>query len=271
MPRLSGGLRWCKGVLLFFLAASLQAESQELAASRFTSGTEGWVVINWDGSGTPVTPSWQATGGNPGGYIRSTDVQGDGFWKAPASWHGNWSTAYGGTLSYDVVSIAGDWVMTDIYLAGNGLTLSFRFNTNPPPQWKTYSVKLDATAGWQFGMLYTETGPLATEQQIRSVLANVTDLRIREEYVWGADDSGLDNVVLTSPGPILQAISTQQNQVQIILRNLQTNLSYQLEQKTTPVAPETWKPTLSFTATNNVQTFTLPITNRVQFYRAHSP
>lgn len=174
--------------------------------TQFTAGTEGWSVVNWNGSGAPVEPAWHSTGGNPDGYIRGTDVHGDGFWRAPASFHGDWSAAYGGTLSYDAFAARNDWKMNDVYLAGNGQALSFWFPNNPASAWSTFSVKLDASAGWQYGWNYDVIGTPATEAQIRSVLSNVTNVLIRQEYAWGDDDSGLDNVTIFVPGVSLPTL-----------------------------------------------------------------
>jgi hypothetical protein len=127
-------------------------------------------------------------------------VHGDGFWRAPALFHGNCSAAYGGTVTYDAFASYRDWKMNDVYLVGDAGVLSYWFPSNPLPSWTTFSVKLDANAGWQFGWNYDSVGTLATEAQIRSVLANITNLLIRQEYAWGADDSGLDNVVLFAGG-----------------------------------------------------------------------
>jgi hypothetical protein len=262
------------GCLLTTGLSLLQA--QPLALESFTSGTDGWTVVNWDGTGTPWTPNWNATGGNPDGYVRGDDRFVDGFWRAPASFHGDWSSAYGGTLSYDAFATLTGWVMNDIFLVGNGQTLTLAFPTNPPTSWKTFTVKLDVTAAWQYGMVYTGVSSNATEAQIRSVLANVTDLRIREEYAYGNDDSALDNVTVTpAPGSVPQPQFTntvwRPGWVDLTLQNLLAGASYQVEQKPFVTAAQSWQPATNFVATNTSQTFSVPATNTLMFYRAKSP
>ena len=258
------------GLAFLLLAGGAKAQTQVFLSTSFATNAEGWVVINWDGTGTGVIPTWYSTNGNPGGYVRATDVQPDGFWKAPASYHTNWSTAYGGSLSYDAFSVAGSaWVMNDVFLAGNGQTLTYHFPTNPPTNWTTFTVKLDGSAGWQYGQFYTDTnGVAATDAQIRSVLTNVTDLRIRQEYLWGADDSGLDNVVVTVGNPVISIAAATTNSVWVTLRNLTTNRPYELEQTDGISDKPAWQTAFGFTATNVVEVFSLPRTNLQQFYRA---
>jgi hypothetical protein len=259
------------GLLCGLLATGIfPVAAQPLLFSQFTAGDEGWTVVNWDGLGTTAPPTWYGTGGNPGGYLRSPDVRSDGFWRAPASFHGDWSAAYGDLLSYDIFTLYSNWVMNDVYLVGNGQTLTFKCPTNPPTTWTTFTVRLDATAGWQYGMFYDTNGPAATEAQIRAVLANVTDLRIRQEYGWGSDDCGIDNVgVLSHTQPLrFRKPVVSLGLVHVPLENLQVDRSYRVEQSPTPGATNSWQLTLDFSATNITQTFTLPATNSVMFYRA---
>ncbi len=169
--------------------AAFGLNAQTLYVSQFTNGDDGWTIVNWNGEGTPVTPTWENAG-----YVRGTDVHGDGFWRAPE--HSERTAAYGGSLSYDVYANGNDWKMNEIYIVGTAGTLTYWFTNNPGPQWSTYTAPIGPTAGWQIGMNYDTIGTNATEAEILAVLADVTELRIREEYAWGSDDSGLDNVVL---------------------------------------------------------------------------
>jgi hypothetical protein len=56
-------------------------------------------------------------------------------------------------------------------------------------------VKITAGAGWRWNW----SAP-ASQEQIRSVLANPTSLEIRGEYHTGPDEGALDNVVLRAGG-----------------------------------------------------------------------
>jgi hypothetical protein len=72
---------------LIVLVIGLFLASRALGvASTFDSGLDGWT------SNTPAEISWQASGGNPGGYVRFTDVSGDSTEiYAPAKFLGDWS------------------------------------------------------------------------------------------------------------------------------------------------------------------------------------
>jgi hypothetical protein len=266
------------GCLSCLLAAALVSPRAAAAlSSTFSSDTEEWTVVNWDGTGTPVLPSWSSTAGHPGGCIRSGDVHSDGFWRAPAAFHGNWSAAYGHALSYDWASfIAADWKMNDIYIQGNGQTLSYWHPTNATVLWATVSVSLDTNGGWQYGLNYDTIGTLATEAQIRSVLSNVTDVRIRQEFVFGSDDSALDNVTVDAlistplPNPQFGAVKLTNGVMVLPLQNLQPQQTYQLERTSPLAATNVWLFVTQFTATNVSQTLTLPATNNAEFFRAKS-
>ncbi len=186
-------------IILVTFSGATSLKAAVLASSNFSSSDEGWTVVDWDGSGTPYIPSWQSTGGIPGGYLACPlDVKGDGFFRAPNAFHGNMSAAYGGSLSYDLFAIIpSPWVMSDIYINGGGQAITFRQGNQPTNNWQHFTASLREGQGWMVGTLYDTTGVAATADQIKAVLADVTDIRIRQEYAWGADSSGIDNVVLT--------------------------------------------------------------------------
>jgi hypothetical protein len=245
-------------------------------ASQFNAGDDGWTVVNWDGTETPLAPTWLATGGNSGGYVWCDDEFGDGFWRAPASFHGDWSDLYGGTLSYDMfVGVNPDWKMNDIYIVGNGQTLSYWFPTNPTNQWGNFTVSLDAAAGWQYGLNYDTIGTNASEAQIRSVLSSVTDIRIREEYAYGTDSTGLDNVIVqvaggTAPRPIIGGLSLASGVVTLSVKRLVINQAYALQSQSGLGPSSSWQPALTFMATNYAQSVSVPATDAASFFRVIS-
>lgn len=186
--------------LAFGASVAPSALATVIASSNFSTDADGWVLVNYDGTGAPASPTW-----NSSGYVTATDLFSDGFWRAPVAFRGNLSSAYGGSLSYDVFSDYQSWAMTDIYIQGSAGTLSYRFASQPTSSFSTFTASLTSSAGWMWGLAYTNPLTQATAGQIQSVLANVTDIRIRQEYGNGADFSGLDNVVLATapiPGPL---------------------------------------------------------------------
>jgi hypothetical protein len=166
--------------------------------STFEANTEGWTAVG-DVAG-PVT--WLSTGGNPAGHIELTDqvIGGVTYFVAPTSFHGNYNSALGTSLTFDLrQSFPGapnQFDAPDIILEGGGLTLLFDTPTNPANNgWTSYDVPLTDVSGWRVSNL---SGPLATQAQILTTLTNITDLQIRAEYQTGADTDSLDNVFLFS-------------------------------------------------------------------------
>jgi hypothetical protein len=167
------------------------------ASSTFDAGDQGWLL---SGDAVTAIPEWLSSGGNPGGYIHGTDVVAGGvwYWQAPAAFLGNASSSYGQSLSFDLRMRGSGPVFddSDVILGGGGLTLHYDFANLPADlAWTHYSAVLNEAAGWKVGSL---AGPAATQVQVQSVLANLTSLRIRGEFITGADNGDLDNVVLAA-------------------------------------------------------------------------
>lgn len=185
-------------VLLPFLMSGSPAAAQTvLASSTFNSNTEGWTVRNYLDSVIGITHF--STGGNPGGFVRTTDPvdSNTSFFVAPAPFLGNKAHAHGGTLAFDLRQSHQDaqYNDNDVILKGGGLTLVLDLPVNPATStWTNYVVPLSA-GGWKVGTL---GGSTATEAEMQQALQNMTDLRIRAEYRSGNDSVDLDNVVLTS-------------------------------------------------------------------------
>ena len=165
-----------------------------MVESTFDTDDEGWVVYG----DAPAAPDYHSTGGNPGGYLSADDYATGGiwYWKAPAKFRGNHSSAYGDTLSYELRQTpTSDQInRVDIYLKGGGLTLVYDTSYNPASTWTAYSIDLTETAGWDIGSL---GGAAPSQAQMQQVLGNITDLQIRGEFVNGDDTGSLDNVVMT--------------------------------------------------------------------------
>jgi hypothetical protein len=177
------------------------ARAGVIASSDFENagdGVDGWTFVS-DGSNLQRI----ASGGNPGGFLQVTDTAAGGtiYFVAPSEFLGNMSSAYNGTLTFDLQqSPAGSTFSNDdLILVGNSITLAFDTPSDPAttPAWTSYSVSLLASAGWKVGSI---SGVDATELQLQSVLADLTGISIRAEFN-GSDPEvdGLDNVILNSP------------------------------------------------------------------------
>ncbi len=193
--KIASGTAFAAAVLAGLPSAAGALPGASAVKSDFSTKVEGWSVA---GDTTSVAATFVPTGGNPGGYAETIDqaVGGVMYWVAPTKFRGERSAMYGGRLEYDLRQSATDSPFTtdDIVLAGGDVTLTTSAGPAPGTTWTHYSVPLVAGSGWKVG------GVDATEAQLRAVLADVTDLRIRAEYRTGPDTDGLDNVVLV-PGP----------------------------------------------------------------------
>jgi hypothetical protein len=172
--------------------------------SDFSAGDEGWHVVSFQNLTTDnfsivatYTPTFNLTGGNPGGYISTTDQDnGDLTFSAPAKFLGNVSGATG--LSYDLIYPVGaiNYQPTDVILMGNGETLLWKSSPDivPGPSWQSVNLNFVPSTGWHVG---TSNGALATASDFGNVLGNLSGLFIRGEYTTGLIESpGLDNVSL---------------------------------------------------------------------------
>lgn len=170
------------------------------AQSSFDSDDEGWRVLG-EAHGDSAVPTYQSTGGNPGGYIEVVDnaTGSTWYWDAPEHYLGDQSCAYSGTLRFDLRQSSTDnqFDDDDIVLEGGGLTLVYNTAENPGTDWTSYSIPLNETAGWS----NAATAEPATQQEMQAVLTDLTALRIRGEFVDGADVGGLDNVSLSADIP----------------------------------------------------------------------
>jgi hypothetical protein len=196
MPRmpLAKSTALAAGALVCLLGGRAQSSPQErtLVAYDFDSSVHGWLVSGDTGL---TEPQLHATGGHPGGYISHVDeaVGETWYFRAPDSVLRALPAAEHGTLSYrlkqsaDVPSVLDD----DVIIHGPAGRLSFRFATSPGTDWTPFTVKFTSGAGWRWNW----NAP-ASQEQIRSVLANPTSLEIRGEYQTGPDEGALDTVVL---------------------------------------------------------------------------
>jgi hypothetical protein len=187
--------------LILSLGIAYDGHAMPFARSTFDNNAEDWTVT---GDSTSATPTYIAGGGNPGGYLTAMDsaVGGVWYWEAPTKFLGNKRGAYGYSLTYDL-RMRGNGPLfdsSDVILDGAGISLQLVL-TPPVPanlEWTTYSATLSAAADWRVDAY---DGPLASEVQIKAVLANITRLRIRGEFITGSDIGDLDNVILNGlPG-----------------------------------------------------------------------
>lgn len=181
-----------------FLIASVSLLScAEHASSFFEEDDEGWTVQGNGGTRPTLVP----TGGNQRGHLCAVDSDPEDFYfAAPSKFYGNVSQLYGTKLTFDI-KIDRQFSLRrgrDVILAGGGLALAQDYSNFPGPDWtpRLGSVRLDADSRWKLD----RTEDLATEEQVRTVLRNLTSIRIRGDYADGAGDGAcIDNVKFGTP------------------------------------------------------------------------
>lgn len=197
MSKMTGTYR-----LLFaasMLAGGIVAQAQ---ISTFDANDEGWTVTSFTNpnandfsimSSSGVT--YNAAGGNGGGYVSKTDPDsGDFYFIASTAFLGNRSGAT--SLSYDLNYIGtAEYQTHDVVLVGTAKKLIYRANPDivPGTNWSTFTVSLSPAATWLNGI----GGPAATASDFAEVLGNLQGLYIKGEYTSGViETTGLDNVRL---------------------------------------------------------------------------
>jgi hypothetical protein len=204
---------WFLGTCVF--ALNLNAARGDIV-SDFSTGAEGWKVVSFENLTTDsfsikatYTPTFNPTGGNPGGYISTTDQDnGDLTFSAPAKFLGNVSGATG--LSYDLIYPVGaiNYQPTDVILMGHGETLLWKSNPDivPGPSWMSVNLDFVPSSEWHVG---TSGGALSTVADFSNVLGNLSGLFIRGEYTTGlVETPGLDNVRLVGASASVPEPST---------------------------------------------------------------
>jgi hypothetical protein len=180
-----------------------------VASNTFDSGVEGWSVVAADSTAAGYnivlsSPAvFQATGGNPGGYAETDDLDNnDTLFAAPAAYLGNLLAAIGGSLTYDLLyNNALDYNGDDVVIKGGGIVLTYDrpIPALTPNGWTSLAVTLAPGAGWT----NHSTGVAATLTDFQQVFASVTDLWVMAEFTAGViETTGIDNVVLNDAGAV---------------------------------------------------------------------
>jgi hypothetical protein len=141
--------------------------------------------------------SWSAmlgADGKPGVMMFNDRASNDAWVDLGAAFKGNHADKFGGTLSWDIniVNVGGTLLPAGphfVEIRGtNGTVLRYSPPDTPPVgQWSTVSASLTQ------GSLRLSNGTVATEAQIRSVLADVETTSVRVEYVNGGESIAFDN------------------------------------------------------------------------------
>ena len=164
-----------------------------VASSTFDAGSDGWAVVA-DG-----TLTYQAAGGNPGGYIRITDTGGGiaTLVVAPGKFDGDWR-AYDGaaTLQLDIQHTLGAGSGHPIVIiSGPGGSATYTMGGAVPTSWGTVTIPIDEGA-WT-----------VNSGSWNAILADIDDVTVNVD-ISDSDDTDLDNVILTSnAGVVVRAVN----------------------------------------------------------------
>lgn len=186
------------GCLMLSLLSTGVARAGVLVESTFGTDSEGWLVGDLFGlSGTSV-PGYIATGGNPGGFVRTSDLYSWNAYIAPAAFLGDQSGALGGSLTFDTRVLSLDGVAYyAVVLEGDGLRVGFNSGL-PTTDWSTFAIPLTAD-GWKKDLQGSGVGGTpVSETEFLAVMSNLTVLRIQADWQTGSDQIDLDNVRLNS-------------------------------------------------------------------------
>jgi hypothetical protein len=185
-----------KYLLALALSAAVAAPSAHAhLISTFDTSAEGWSA-----SAADAVFTYQAAGGNGGGFIQTADASlTDMVVTAPSSWLGNLSSFLGGTFSFDAKNInnsAPDYSGANfgfglVIITGTAGTVSFNISPTGQPaadgQWHSFSAALD---------------PNLWGANLAAVLNDVTSFAITSEFTNGIlEIAGLDNIVLAERDP----------------------------------------------------------------------
>jgi hypothetical protein len=181
--------------------------SAATVSSTFDTDAEGWGVgnirSNISTAPDPSTPpTYNATGGNPGGYISTTDTQDIVAFLAPGKFLGDDAGFIGGSLSFDLQDTVGsDGVPYPAVVLYSSLGFSISYTALPPgTSWTSYSIPLTA-AGWTGYPGGENNGVIpVTDKEFASVMSTIANIAIEADWHTGDDNTGLDNVVLASGG-----------------------------------------------------------------------
>lgn len=182
---------------IFILGTTACSAIPSKASTLFEGDDEGWLIA---GNSEVTRPSFKATGGNPGGNLCATDADPVEFFYfvAPGKFLGSMTDVAGKFLIFDlkINQMFNLQRGRDVVLNGGGLSLVKSFSDTPGTDWTPRRVGFDGAGGW----IVEGTNQPATDDDVKTVLRNLTALRIRGEFVDGPQDTAcLDNVYVGAP------------------------------------------------------------------------
>ncbi len=200
----------CRWVSRLLGACAMLAPGTGAHAQTYTfdAGSQGWQVYNISISGghivnpTPASVAniFDGSLGLPPGSLRVPDLTGETWIGAPAEINGDRSAIYGQPITMDIFyRYADNAVYPAVALAGPAFTLYVPLSPPALNTWLHWAFPL-VPGQWRIN---GPSGAVATEADIRSVLANVHGFYIHTEWMTGPDDTSVDNISIGCDAPAL--------------------------------------------------------------------
>jgi Laminin B (Domain IV)/PEP-CTERM motif len=187
---------------LMFLASNLIFTGVQAAgvASTFDTDADGWYVSDLLGNGTG-TANWIS------GVIQTADQFAETSFHAPARFNGDWSSLYGSTLSFDLTEVGRDSGADDYYtvIVASGTNVLYWYGGAPLTTFSTFVAPLtEQDSRWRLAGtgFNPASGTAPTAAQFQSILGDITRLQINAEFITGADNTRLDNVIFGAVGAV---------------------------------------------------------------------
>lgn len=194
------------GHLAALAIASIAGASGPPIASSFSTGAEGWSIVDLNCSNYAQvigggTITWFAIGGDPGGFVRATDPSSNCYaYESPAAFEGDRGGYIGGALRWRIRTNVADWLPGSVLIMlGGGMVLVADVPQPTIGAWLSYEVPLNPSSF----RLNNASGPAVTVAQFNAAMTNLTSIRISAEFgsEAGEETVDLDSVVLVTSCP----------------------------------------------------------------------
>jgi PKD repeat protein len=162
------------------------------------SGFESGLLEGWSFAGTGGF-SIEATGGNPGKYVKVTDGTGASIAVPSSIYHGNWSLLDGHNADIHV-----DFLITSI--TGTLALPAFLVKLSGPGGVATYpcdnSIELAYNKWHSFGIPIEQAGWTIESGDWTSLMNYVTNIQLAAEFNSGSEIVGIDNFCISNLPPV---------------------------------------------------------------------
>ena len=163
-------------------------------SSDFVSDVDGW-RIEGDAKGSQgVIPNFSEINGvGNSGYIYAKDDATGGVWYfiAPSKYHGDQSKFFNGKIECYLIqdsNMVNQFNNDDLIIQGvSGKKIIYKHENYPAKTWTKYQINLNSDSQW-----VDENGNITSDENIKTVLSNITKIMIRGEFEDGEDTGGLD-------------------------------------------------------------------------------